>query len=263
MITPQDAGIPPGIEAFLLALIFTSLRTAAALALLPALGGQLIPVRVRIGLSGAVGWLVIGSGQAPAPPQDLLSLAGFAAIAGELLIGLAAALALHTAFAVALAAGDWLAQSMGLGFAQLIDPTTPQAPVLSGLFAMLMWVLLLTGGGHLVFLDILVRSYAALPSAAALFDPGRLSAIVGWGGYALASAFIAALPMGAALLLVNLSIGVAARSAPQLNLFSIGFPMMLLIGLIALPLALPALSASFQGALTGTQTRLAEVLLGG
>ncbi|TPE60137.1 flagellar biosynthetic protein FliR [Sandaracinobacter neustonicus] len=254
--------LPPAIEPFLLALLFTSLRTGAALTFLPALGGQLIPVRVRIGLAGAVSWLVIGSGHAPTPPTDLLSLPGFAAIAGELLIGLAAALSLHAAFAVALAAGDWLAQSMGLGFAQLVDPTMPQAPILSGLFAMLMWALLLTGGGHLVFLDILIRSYAAMPNAAALFEPGRLSAVTAWGGYAFASAFIAALPVGATLLMVNLAIGVAARSAPQLNLFSIGFPLMLLIGLIALPLALPALAASFQGALTASQSRLADLLLG-
>lgn len=254
--------LPPAVEPLLLALMFTSLRTGAALALLPALGGQLIPVRVRIGLAGAISWLVVGSGQAPAPPADLLSLPGFVAIAGELLIGLVAALSLHAAFAAAFAAGDWLAQSMGLGFAQLVDPTTPQATVLSGLFAMLMWALLLTSGGHLLLLDLLVRSYAAMPSAGALFEPGRLGAIAGWGGYAIASGFIAALPVGAALLMVNLAIGVAARSAPQLNLFAIGFPMMLLIGLLALPLALPALATSFQGVLTGMQGRLAEVLLG-
>ena len=254
--------IPPAVEPLILALAFASLRTGAALALLPALGGQLIPVRVRIGLAGAVGWLVVGSGAAAPPPADLLGLPGLAAIAGELLIGLVAALALHTAFAGALAAGDWLAQSMGLGFAQLVDPTLPQAPVLSGLFAMLMWALLLTGGGHLLLLDILVRSHAAMPTAAALFEPARLSAIVAWGGYALASGFLVALPVGASLLLVNLAIGVAARSAPQLNLFSIGFPLMLLIGLVALPLALPALATGFQGMLAAMQSSLADLLLG-
>lgn len=252
----------PAAEPLLFQLIFASLRTGAALALLPALGGQLIPLRVRIGLSGAIGWLVIGSGHGPPPPADILGAAGLVIVAGELMIGLAAALALHAAFAGALAAGDWLAQAMGLGFAQLVDPSLPQAPVLSGLFALLMWALLLSGGGHLLFLDIIVRSHAAMPTAAALLEPGRLSAIVSWGGYALASGFIAALPVGATLLLVNLAIGVAARSAPQLNLFSIGFPLMLLIGLIALPLALPALAASFQGMIVAAQGRLANLLLG-
>jgi flagellar biosynthetic protein FliR len=134
--------------------------------------------------------------------------------------------------------------------------------VLSSLFALLMWALLLQSSGHLLLFDVLVRSYSAMPSAAALFEPARLQEIAGWGGYAMATGLIAALPLGVALLLVNLALGVAARSAPQLNLFSIGFPLLLLIGLAGLPLALPGLAASLSGALTGMQARLAGVLLG-
>jgi flagellar biosynthetic protein FliR len=249
-------------ERFVLELLFASLRAGAALALLPAMGGQMIPLRVRIGLAGAVGFLVMESRFAPAPPTDLLGLPGLAAIAGELLIGAVAALALHAAFAAAMLAGDWLAQAMGLGFATLVDPGAPPVPVVSGLFALLAWALFMGTGGHLLFVELLVRSYAAMPSAAALFEPERLALIAGWGGFAMASGLIAALPLGVALLLVNLSLAVAARSAPQLNLFSIGFPLMLLAGLAGLPLALPGLADSLAAALTGMQDRAAEVLLG-
>jgi flagellar biosynthetic protein FliR len=249
-------------ERFLLELLFASLRPGAALALLPALGGQMIPVRVRIGLAGALGFLVLGSPAPPQIPADLLGLPGLAAIAGELLIGAVAALALNAGFAAAMVAGDWLAQAMGLAFATSIDPTTPGAPVLASLFALLAWALLLSSGGHLLFLDLVLRSHAAMPSAAALFEPHRLQQIAGWGGYAIATGLIAGLPLGAALQLVNLAIGVAARSAPQLNLFSIGFPLLLLIGLAGLPLALPGLAASLSGALGGMQGKLAQVLLG-
>jgi flagellar biosynthesis protein FliR len=256
----QALGLAP--ERMLLELLYASLRTGAALALLPALGGQLIPTRVRIGLAGAVGFLVLGAPSRPVIPADLLGLPGLAAIAGELLIGAVAALALNAGFAAAMVAGEWLAQSMGMGFATTIDPTAPGAPVLASLFALLTWAILLQSGGHLLFLDLIVQSYAAMPSAGALFEPDRLRAIAGWGGYAIATGLIAALPLGATLLLVNLAIGVAARSAPQLNLFSIGFPLLLLIGLAGLPLALPGLAASLAGALTGMQGKLAEVLLG-
>jgi flagellar biosynthetic protein FliR len=249
-------------ERYLLELLFASLRAGAALALMPALGGQLIPVRVRVGLAGAIAALVLDGPVRPAIPADILSLAGLAAIAGELLIGAVAALALHAGFAAAMVAGDWLAQSMGLGFATSIDPATPGAPVLASLFAILMWALFLGAGSHLVFLDMLVRSYTAMPSAGVLFEPARLSEIAGWGGYAIASGLIAAMPLGVALLLVNLAIGVAARSAPQLNLFSIGFPLLLLMGLAGLPLALPGLADSLSGAMRAMQGRAAGVLLG-
>lgn len=249
-------------ERWLLELAFASLRAGAALALLPALGGQLIPVRVRIGLAGAVGWLLLEGDNPPAPPDDLLSPEGLAAIAGELLIGLVAALALHAAFAAALIAGEWLAQTMGLGFAMVVDPTTPNAPVLSGLFALMMWALFLAAGGHLLLIEVIVRSHAVLPGAGALLAPERLSIIIGWGGFALASGLIAALPLGAALLLVNLAVGLAARAAPQLNLFAVGFPLLMLAGLAGLPLALPGLSGALSAVLVEMQAALATVLLG-
>lgn len=253
-------GLAP--ERFVLELTFASLRTGAALALLPALGGQLIPVRVRIGLAGAVGFLVMESPWAPEVPADLLSLPGMLAIAGELLVGAVAALALHAAFAVAALAGDWIAQAMGLGFAMAVQPGGPPSPVISALFALLMWALFLGLGGHLLLIRLLVESYAAMPVAGTLFEPGRLMAIAGWGGFAIASGFMAALPLGGALLLVNVALAVAARSAPALNLFAVGFPLMLLAGIAALPLLLPGLADSFTAALAGMQDRAAEVLLG-
>ncbi|MFA7440794.1 MAG: flagellar biosynthetic protein FliR [Sphingomonadaceae bacterium] len=258
----MEAAIALQPERMALLLLFASLRTGAALMLLPALGGQLIPLRVRIGLSGCVGWLVMTTNSGVLPPDDLLSLAGLAAIGGELLIGAVAALALHAAFAVAMVAGEWLAQTMGLGFATMVSPGSAPAPVLSGLFALLMWALFLTSGGHLILLRLIYESYQAMPVAGPLFEPDRLAAIIEWGSFALATGVIAALPLGAAMLLVNLALAVAARSAPQLNLFSIGFPLMLLAGLVGLPLALPGMAESLSGALISMQERAAEVLLG-
>ncbi len=249
-------------EQWLLGLMFASIRCGAALALLPALGGQMIPLRVRIGLAGAFGFLLLGAAHPPQPPEDLLSLAGFAAIAGVLLIGGLASLSLHAAFAAALLAGEWMAQTMGLGFATQVAPGAAPTPVVSGLLALLCWALFLGGGGHLLFLRILAESYRAMPDAAALFDAARLWAIVGWGGFVFTSGLIAALPVGAALLLVNLTLAVATRSAPQLNLFSVGFPVMMLAGLAGLPLALPAIADSLSGVLTAMQEQMAEVLLG-
>lgn len=249
-------------ERMALLLLFASLRTGAALALLPTMGGQVIPLRVRIGLAGCIGFLVMGNQPAIRPPADFLGLPGLAAIAGELLIGAVAGLALHAAFAVATIAGEFLSQGMGLGFATMVEPSMPPSPVLSGLMALLMWAMFLTAGGHVLLLRLLVESYATLPTAGPLFDPDRLARIVEWGSFAMATGVIAALPLAAALLLVNLSLAVAARSAPQLNLFSIGFPLMLLAGLVGLPLALPALADSFAGALAQMQNRAAEVLLG-
>ncbi len=262
MLSAELARAVAGPEAFLLHLLWCSLRTGAALALLPALGGQPIPVQVRVGLAGAVGAFLLTGPNPPAPPADLFGPAGLLGIAGELLIGLVIALALHAAFAAALVAGEWIAQSMGLGFAMVVNPASGPMPVLGALFMLLAWAVFLAGGGHLLVIEVLVESYRAMPTAAALLEPDRLSAIVGWGGFALASGLVAALPLGGALLLVNIVIAVAARSAPQLNLFAIGFPLMLAGGIVGLPLTLPGMAAALGETLLELQLALKGLLLG-
>lgn len=259
---PLDQALALNPEAALLTLFWASLRTAGALALLPALGGRLIPLQVRIGLAGAMAVLVTGGLHPPPPPPDILTLGWVAAMFGELAIGGVIALSLHAAFAAAGVAGEWVAQAMGLGFATMVDPTSGASNVLSGIMAMLMWAIFLGSGAHLVIFTLVSESYRAMPTAAALFTPARLAMVVGWGGYAIASGIIAALPVGTALLLVNIALGVAARSAPQLNLFSIGFPLMLMAGLASLTFMLPGLSESLTGVLVTMQERAAEVLLG-
>lgn len=250
-------------ERFLLDLVWCSLRAGAALALLPAMAGALVPVQVRIGIAGTIGAFVMTGPSAPPPPADLLSLAGAAAVAGELLVGLVLALALHAAFAVAAIAGEWIAQAMGLGFATLVSPVGGPASMLGILLGLLMWAIFLNAGGHLLLFQVIIESYRSLPSPGLLLEGPRLAAILSWGGFALASGLIAALPLGGTLLLLNIILGVAARSAPQLNLFAIGFPLMLLTGLAGLPLALPGIAGSFATALVRLQEEMAGVLLGG
>jgi flagellar biosynthetic protein FliR len=229
---------------------------------MPGLGGVAVPVQVRIGLAGAVGFFLLSGGTLPAPPADLLGVAGMLAVAGELAIGLTLALALHAAFAAAAVAGEWIAQGMGLGFALAVSPGSGQSSMLSVLFALLLWSMFLAAGGHLLLISVLVESYAAMPSAAALFEPARLATVIAWGGFAIASGLIAALPLGGALLLLNIVLAVAAKSAPQLNLFAVGFPLMLLVGLVGMPLALPGMAAALGGALLELQAEAAGVILG-
>ncbi|MCS6987001.1 MAG: flagellar biosynthetic protein FliR [Sphingomonadaceae bacterium] len=249
-------------ERFLLELLWCSLRTGTALTLLPAVGGQVIPLQARIGVAFAVGALVRVSPAAPEPPADPLGPAGLAALAGELLVGLVLALALHAAFAAAVIAGEWAGQMMGLGYATLVSPGAGPTPVLAVVFSLVMWGVFLGSGGHLLLLGAILQSYRTLPDPALLLEGRGLDRILAWGGFAMASGVMAALPLTATLLLLNLLLAIAARSAPQLNLFAVGFPLMLATGLVALPLALPGLADTLAGTLTTLQRDLSELTLG-
>jgi flagellar biosynthetic protein FliR len=239
-------------------LLFASLRCGAALAVLPGIGALLVPLRVRIGLSAAVGLLVLG-GPPLNVPADLMGVGGLLAIAGEIAVGLMAGLVLHIAFASASIAGELLSQSMGLGFASIIDPGGATNSVLATFLGLLLW-LLLGMGAHLRLIELLVASYTTLPPGS---DPlAHGGALIGFGAFAFSSGLLLALPVAALLLLVNLLLAVTARSAPQLNIFSIGFPALLVAGLLALPVALPAMVDRLASIIDGAQDQLARALLG-
>jgi len=240
-------------------LLFASLRTGAALTVLPGIGALLVPLRVRIGLSAAVGLLVLGS-QPLNVPTDILGIAGLLAIAGEIAVGLVAGLVLNIAFAATSIAGELLSQSMGLGFASIIDPGGASNSVLATFLGLLLWLVLLGLGAHLRLVELLFASYTSLPPGG---DPlAHAGALIGFGAFAFSSGLLLALPVAAFLLLVNLLLAVTARSAPQLNIFSIGFPALLVAGLVALPVALPVIVERIATLIEMMQDQLARVLLG-
>nr|WP_295658627.1 flagellar biosynthetic protein FliR [Polymorphobacter sp.] len=240
-------------------LLFASLRTATALALLPGIGAMLMPLRVRIGLGGAVGVFVLGFTPI-AVPADLFSAAGLVAVAGEILIGAIAGVMLQVAFAGPAIAGEVVAQSMGLGFATILDPGGMTSPVIATLLGLVAWLVFFALDGHLRLFEVLVTSYRSLPPGC---NPIELAGrVAGVGALAFASGLMLALPVAAVLFLVNLLLAVTARSAPQLNLFAIGFPVLMLTGIVALAVAMPAMIDTMSAGMATVQERLEGILLG-
>jgi flagellar biosynthetic protein FliR len=242
-------------------LLFASLRTASALALLPGIGAMLVPLRVRIGLGGAIGVFVLAAVPIAVPP-DLFSAAGLVAVAGEVLIGAMAGVMLQVAFAGAAIAGEVVAQSMGLGFATILDPGGMTSPVIATLLGLVAWLTFFALDGHLRLFELLIRSYRTVPPGSDPLALALAGRVAGFGSLAFASGLMLALPVAAVLLLVNLLLAVAARSAPQLNLFAIGFPVLMTAGIAALVVAMPAMTATMATAIAAAQDQLARVLLG-
>lgn len=225
-------------EAEMARLLFASLRTGAALALLPGIGQALLPLRARIGLSLAIGLLVVEVA-APVAPQGAAIL-GF--VAGEIMVGAAIGVLLQGIFAAANVAGEMISQAMGLGFATILAPGGLTSPVLTTFLSLSLWLVFVGNDGHARLFALIVDSYRTLP-------PGSMvapEAVARLGGSAFATGLTLALPLAGVLVLVNLWLAVLSRSAPQLNLFSIGFATLMAAGLVALPLAYPGLLAGMQ-----------------
>jgi flagellar biosynthetic protein FliR len=239
-------GFGLSIEPQLWALLFVMIRVGAAFVAAPVFGNVSVPLPVRITLSGAVGVLVLGTTTINAPPT-IFAVATFVAVAAEALVGLAMGFIVQIAFAAPLVAGEIIGGSMGIGFANMIDPNSGRSsPAIGQFLSILLTLLFLSLDGHLVLVDMVVKSYAALPPGAAWLATAQLRDIALFGGYAFMAGLLLSLPVGFLLLCLNLVMGMVSRSAPSLNLFSIGLPASLAAGVVSLAIALPAMGDYMQ-----------------
>lgn len=233
------------IEAELWRLIFVMARIGAAFIAVPIFGAMSVPVQLRIVLAGAIAVFVLAWTPVATPPA-LLSLAGLLALAGEVVIGLAFGFVLQLSFAAPVLAAEQIGGSMGMAIATAVDPNTGgQSGALGQYFSLVLTLIFLGVGGHLLWLRLIVESYSALPPGGDWFGAERAWQVVGFAGEMFATAVVIALPVTLALLLVQLVTGVLSRSAPSLNLFSLGLPAGVLAGIAALIAAAPLFTEQF------------------
>ena len=214
-------------------LFLASLRIGAFLIASPFFGGSAVPLQVRIIMAVLLGVAVVTTVEVP-DWQAFAGLNGLQVILTELAIGISAGLIMTIWFSAALLAGEKIASSAGLGFAAQIDPDSGgQTPVVSKTFSLFLTVIFLSWNGHLLVLRAVADSYTYLPVGAMPAFPVLIQSGIASAGSMFLAATIIMLPLTAFLLAINLVIGVITRSAPQLNLFSFGFPISM-IGIFVL-----------------------------
>jgi len=202
-------------------------------------------MRVRLYLALAIA-LVLVPTLPPMPAVDSLSLRSLLLIAEQLVIGVMLGFVLQLFFHVFIVSGQLLAMQMGLGFASMVDPANGiSVPVLGQFFNMLVILLFLSVNGHLVVLEILAESFVTLPAGAGL-STNHFWEVAGKLGWVLGAGLLLVLPAITALLVVNLAFGLMTRAAPQLNIFSIGFPLTLVLGLFIVWIGMADIFAQYQ-----------------
>ncbi|VAW75307.1 Flagellar biosynthesis protein FliR, partial [hydrothermal vent metagenome] len=155
-------------------------------------------------------------------------------------------------FATLVIAGQTIAMGMGLGFAQMIDPQNGvSVPVIGQYYVVMATLLFLSLNGHLALLRLLMDSFTSMPIGAGVLGREDFRVIAHWGLRMFSDAIMVALPAVASILLVNIAFGVVSRSAPQLNIFGVGFPVTLALGFIILMFAVSNLLPQFQYMLGG------------
>lgn len=225
------------------------MRMGALLMATPVFRSTGLPARLRLILALVLSAIGVSALPADLPIPDwgamLLGLA-----LQETLLGLAMGFTVQLVFASLSIAGESVAMAMGLGFATLVDPQrgTP-VPTLSQHFVLLATLLFLVMNGHLWMIRMVHESLTLLPPGQNVFSVARAGSLLTWAGHMYAHALFIALPVLVAMILTQLTFGIITRSAPQLNVFAIGFPLMLMFGLMLLLVHVEHLITATEGLL--------------
>ncbi|MBE3598009.1 MAG: flagellar biosynthetic protein FliR [Limnochordaceae bacterium] len=249
------------VAAFVLVWVRTSTLVLVAR---PVFGQPGVPALARLGLSAVLAWLLLPL--VPIAPEAILqglaaptgaaagsglgpAWAGWAyALAREAVVGAVMAFGINTVFAAIMLAGQLVDLPMGFSVVNVIDPTMGQEVPLIGQFQMLLATLVFFGvNGHHEMIRALAQSLRLVPPGAMAASGELLDATLDTFAQAFLLGIRLGAPVMAALFLSDVALAVVARAVPQLNVFVVGFPVKIVLGFVAILLALPA----FTGVLSG------------
>lgn len=253
---------PARIVLWIAAIWWPFVRAMAMLNAAPVFSSSDIPMRVRIGLSLFLALAV----QATVPNLPVLSLSSwpifFVISVQQLIVGIIIGFAARIAFAAVNFAGAVIGLEMGLGFATLFDPQHGvQVPTLSSFLGIFATLIFLSMNGQLILIDAFSRSFLIAPPGLALhYNAVTWLGLARLGGELFLVGLSMALPVLTVLVAANLALGVLARVAPQLNIFVVGFPVLLLLGMASLYLAAPIIGEAMLHAFNNSMRLTAHLL---
>lgn len=246
--------------AYLAAFIWPFFRISSMFISIPVFSVRSVPARLRVMLSLLI-TLVISPTLPAMPVVDLFSFEGWMITIQQIAIGLTTGFILQMVFSIMLFAGQSIAYSMGLGFASMVDPATGvQVPVIAQLFVISSSLLFLGLNGHLLLIEMLAQSFSSLPVSDHGMDKLDLWMVVSWSSQIFAGGLLLAMPIITTLLFVNISFGIASKAAPQLQLFGVGFPITILLGMVLIWIALDSMLDGFAEILQQSYGYLSHLL---
>jgi flagellar biosynthesis protein FliR len=214
-------------------------RIGPLFTLAPLFSSNLIPARAKglcaLGLTVGIAPIALGKQEIP---LDILGYAGL--MLKEILVGVAFAFALGALFAAVSTAGSFIDTLIGFSYGALVDPITGnQSAVLTQAYTLVGVLVLIAIGGDQLMIKGLARSYALVP----LLDAPALPALVGGVQTAFSQVFRSAIELSApvvlAIVITDGAFGIVSRVVPQLNVFAVGFPAKVTVGLLIISVSLP------------------------
>lgn len=222
------------------------MRVSGLFAAMVGFSAKSIPPPVRALLTLFLSVLVMPLIQ-PVPVDDLVSPGTWVLMIQQLLIGLAAGFVTMMLLNTFVLAGQVVAMQTGLGFASIVDPVNGiNVPAVGQFYLILATLLFWVMDGHLAMIRMIVLSFEALPVGQGLFAVSNFQALAHWGSFMFIAALTLSLAPIVSLLIINLSFGVMTKAAPQLNIFTLGFAIAQIIGLIVVWITMDNFAIHFE-----------------
>ena len=231
------------VERFL-TMLWPMARISALLLVAPVLSLDAVTVRIRIVLALVLTFFIYPLFDWPV--IDPTSAAGLLELANQITIGILMGLILQVVLAAVATGGQAIAGSMGLSMASMMDPNLGNVPVVASFLVILASLIFLGLGGHVLLMELLIQSFELLPIGQGLLSLNAIGQLLGWSSMMFLGAVLLALPLLVILLAVNLGLGVVVRAAPTLNIFAVGFPAMILAGMLMLYILMGAMGGRMQ-----------------
>lgn len=241
MITLSEAQLTD----WLSPMIWPFLRTLAVFTSAPVFSSKAFPVRARIALAFFVALAALPT----LGNQPVISITGagaMGAVVQQVGVGLAIGFVIRMVFAAVELAGEVVGFQMGLSFASFFDPSlNTQSSAVARFFGQMATFMFIVVNGHLLVLMAVVTSFDSFPVDQNLLEAVKHMKVLDLGASLFASGLWIALPMVGMLMFANLALGVVSRVAPQMNIYAIGFPITLSVGLVGMAATLPMLDQPF------------------
>jgi flagellar biosynthetic protein FliR len=225
-------------------LLWPMIRISAFLLTAPFFSIRAVSVRIRVLLAISLTWMVYPL--ADWPSVDPLTAQGLREVFVQVFVGSLMGLLLQIVNAALIIGGQAISASMGLSMANMVDPNMGNVPVVAQFFIICSTLIFLGLGGHVLVISLVLESFHVLPIGQMIQAQNLMALTIEWSSMMFLGAILIGLPLMASLLFINIGLGVITRAAPALNIFAVGFPAMILAGIVLLSLSMTSIGFRIQ-----------------
>jgi flagellar biosynthesis protein FliR len=246
------------LQQWIVQLLWPLTRILACIAVVPLFSHPSIPNRMKLGIGFVITLAILPSIKVPA--IDVMSWQGLLSLLAQMVIGISMGFVMRLMFTAVEMAGFMMGMSMGLGFASFYDPQTEgQTMAVAQFLTMLTLMVFMSLDGHLMVVAVMLQSFETMPI---LLEHWQLNSqvIAELGGHIFSQGLLLSLPVVASLLITNMALGILTKAAPQFNIFGIGFPITISVGLVMTLLSLPSLVSPVNRWLIDAQQLMLQVI---